>query len=129
VQLADFSGIFIFFGLMVLAGIGFIVLSHAAQIRVKGEQSHWANPYECGVMTDGHKVDRYPIHYYLVGIMFVIFDVETIFFVPWALSGHDFINANAGSYWFWAMFPFFFILVLGYIWDLKTGILDWGHEG
>ena len=125
----DFAGIFIYFGMMVLAGIGFIVLSHAAQIRIKGETSHWANPYECGVMTTGHQIDRYPIHYYLVGIMFVIFDVETIFFVPWALVGNDFRGVPGGSlHWFMAMFPFFFILVLGYIWDLKTGILDWGHE-
>jgi NADH-quinone oxidoreductase subunit A len=61
--------------------------------------------------------------------MFVIFDVETIFFVPWALVGNDFRSIDGGGMlWLAGMFPFFFILVLGYIWDLKTGILDWGHE-
>jgi NADH-quinone oxidoreductase subunit A len=124
----EYAGVFIFFGLMVAAGIGFILLSHAAQIRIKGEQSHWARPYECGVMTEGHEIDRYPIHYYLVGIMFVVFDVETIFFVPWALVGNDFRAVGEQMHWLLAMAPFFLILVLGYVWDLKTGMLDWGHE-
>jgi NADH-quinone oxidoreductase subunit A len=124
----EYTGFFLFFGAMVGVGLLFIILSHAAQIIVKGEVSSWDKPYECGLRSPGLKLDRFPIHYYLVGILFVIFDVETVFLVPWALVGREFRDAHLGMFWFVEMLVFLIILVLGYMFLLQRGIFDWGHK-
>lgn len=125
--MSAYIGIFLYFGLMVLAGLVFVGLSHLVQIRVKADKYDWTRPYECGIRTGGLQIDRFPIHYYLIGIMFVVFDVETIFLVPWALSGNFFKELdNGAAYWFLVMLPFFIILVIGYMYDYSTGIFDWG---
>ena len=118
--LGEYTGFFIFFGVMVGVGLLFIILSHAAQIYVKGEQSSWDKPYECGLRSDGLRLDRFPIHYYLVGILFVIFDVETVFLLPFAVS---FGGLSAGA--FVAMVVFLLLLVEGLVWAWQKGVLTW----
>lgn len=129
-QLNPYAGLFIFFGLMVLAGAVFIGLSHAVGIRVKADKYDWTRPYECGLRTDGLRLDRYPIHYYLVGILFVIFDVETVFFVPWAIVGQVFRNTSqrAAAFWYVEMLVFLVILILGYLYLLERGVFEWGSR-
>ena len=128
-MLAEYVGVFLYFGLMVLAGVLFIALSHWLQSRVRTDKYDWSQPYECGLQTPGLEMDRFPIHYYLVGIMFVVFDVETIFLVPWALVGNNFKALDGGAmHWLLVMLPFFVLLVVGYVYDVATGILDWGHS-
>lgn len=128
-QLSDYSGIFIYFGLMIFTGVAMVVVSHLFQITVKNEFYDWTRPYECGIRTEGLQPDRYPVHYYLVGILFVIFDVETIFFVPWAVAANYF---RASSEWrvFWLaeMLVFLVILIVGYVYILQRGVLNWGQE-
>ena len=126
--LSEYYGLFIYFGLMACAGVAFVVISHLCQIRVKTDKYDWSRPYECGVRTQGLPLDRYPIHYYLVGIMFVIFDVETIFMVPWAVVSHDFKASGNAGFWFTEMFVFLLILVVGYLYLLQQRVFDWGHE-
>src|SRR5688500_4912749 len=109
-QVGEYTGFFLFFAAMVGVGLLFIILSHAAQIYVKGEKNSWDKPYECSLRSSGLHLDRYPIHYYLVGILFVIFDVETVFLVPWALVGRDFKGANLAMFWFVEMLVFLVIL-------------------
>ena len=129
-MLAGYIGVLLFFGLMVLAGIVFIGLSHLLQVRVRTDKYDWTKPYECGLETPGLEMDRFPIHYYLVGIMFVVFDVETIFLVPWAVVGNNFKALDGGAmHWFGVMLPFFLLLVIGYVYDSASGIFDWGHSG
>ena len=127
-HLTDYGGFFLFFGVMVGVGLLLIVVSHLAQIAVKGDKYDWTRPYECGISSSGHKLDRYPIHYYLVGILFVIFDVEALFFVPWAVASRDFLDAGAGWYWWLVMLPFLIILIVGFVYEIQTGILEWGKE-
>jgi NADH-quinone oxidoreductase subunit A len=124
----EYTGFFLFFGAMVGVGLLFIILSHAAQIYIKGEKSSWDEPYECGLRSPGLRLDRFPVHYYLVGILFVIFDVETVFLIPWALVGRDFRAAHLGVFWFVEMLVFLTILVLGYLFLLQRGIFNWGQK-
>lgn len=124
----EYTGFFLFFGAMVGVGLLFIIISHAAQIYVKGEKNAWDKPYECGLRSPGLRLDRFPVHYYLVGILFVIFDVETVFLVPWALVGRTFRDAHLGMFWFMEMLVFLIILVLGYLFLLQRGIFNWGHK-
>ena len=124
-----YQGLFIFFGLMVLAGLVFLALTHLVQIRVKADKYDWTRPYECGIATDLRFIGRFPVHYYLVGVFFVIFDVETIFLVPWALAGNQYRANGDQLFWFMVMLPFFFVLVLGYVYDVLSGVLEWGRQG
>jgi NADH-quinone oxidoreductase subunit A len=129
--LSDYLGIFIYFGLMVLAGVVFVVVSHLFAVRVHNKDPYdWTKPYECGIRTEGHVLGRYPIHYYLVSILFVIFDVETVFFVPWAVVGQDFrAQPNLSlSFWLTEMLVFIIILLVGYAYILQRGVLEWGQE-
>ncbi len=77
-------------------------------------------PYECGVDPDSDARQRYAIRYYVVAILFVIFDVETIFLFPWAI-----IYKQLALFGLVEMLVFLGILLVGYIWIIKKGALDW----
>jgi NADH-quinone oxidoreductase subunit A len=77
-------------------------------------------PYECGVPAEGDARGRYSTRFYIVAILFVIFDVETIFLFPWAIR-----YGALGLYGLVTMFVFLGILVVGYVWLYKKGALDW----
>lgn len=77
-------------------------------------------PYECGITPESDSRGRYTVRYYLVAILFVIFDVETIFLFPWA------VQYNAlGLFGFVEMMVFLGILIVGYIWVWRRGALEW----
>ena len=77
-------------------------------------------PYECGVDPDSDARQRYAIRYYVVAILFVIFDVETIFLFPWAI-----IYRQLALFGLVEMMIFLAILIVGYVWIIKKGALDW----
>ena len=77
-------------------------------------------PYECGIEPTTDARDRYSIRYYLVAMLFVIFDVETVFMFPWAV-----ILEKLGWFGVIEMFVFLFILVVGFVYAWKKGALDW----
>src|SRR5215471_10216586 len=77
-------------------------------------------PYECGVDPDSDARQRYAIRYYVVAILFVIFDVETIFLFPWAI-----IYRQLQLFGLIEMLVFLGILIVGYIWIIKKGALNW----
>jgi NADH-quinone oxidoreductase subunit A len=77
-------------------------------------------PYECGVDPDSDARKRYAIRYYVVAILFVIFDVETIFLFPWAI-----IYRKLALFGLAEMLVFLGILIVGYVWIIKKGALDW----
>ena len=126
--LSDYVGVFIFFIAMVLTGGIMILVSHLFQARVQTSATDWAKPYECGLQAKALSASRYPIHYYLVSILFVIFDVETVFLIPWALVGHEFKLKEQHIFWFVEMLVFLVILLIGYAYLLVRGVFEWGRE-
>ena len=80
-------------------------------------------PYECGVDPEGDARERYSIRYYIIAILFVVFDVETIFLFPWAV-----LYNKLALFGFIEMLIFILILVVGYIYVWKKGIFDWGLQ-
>ena len=76
--------------------------------------------YECGIPAEGDTRGRYSIRFYLVAILFVIFDVETIFLLPWAIQ-----YEMLGLFGFVEMMVFLAILIVGYVWILRQGALKW----
>lgn len=77
-------------------------------------------PYECGVPPEGDSRGRYSVRFYIVAILFVVFDVEMIFLFPWAVKFRD-----LGLYGLVTMFVFLGILIVGYVWLYKKGALEW----
>ncbi len=77
-------------------------------------------PYECGIPPEGDARGRYSVRFYIVAILFVVFDVETIFLFPWAVKFEA-----LGLYGLISMFVFLGVLVIGYIWLYKKGALEW----
>jgi len=77
-------------------------------------------PYECGIEPATDARDRYSIRYYLVAMLFVIFDVETVFMFPWAV-----IFDKLALFGLIEMLVFIFILVVGYGYAWKKGALEW----
>jgi NADH-quinone oxidoreductase subunit A len=84
-------------------------------------------PYECGVDAEGDTRGRYSVRFYIVAILFVIFDVETVFLYPWAVlfstkvAGFQLSPVFALS----SMFVFLGILIIGYVWLYQKGVLEW----
>jgi NADH-quinone oxidoreductase subunit A len=82
-------------------------------------------PYECGIRPESNARGRYSARFYIVAMLFVIFDVETIFLFPWAILYRSWIAAHAGAFALASMFVFLGILLVGYVWLYKKGALDW----
>jgi NADH-quinone oxidoreductase subunit A len=82
-------------------------------------------PYECGVPPESNARGRYSARFYVVAMLFVIFDVETIFLFPWAILYRSWLAAHMGMFALVSMFVFLGILLIGYIWLYKKGALDW----
>jgi NADH-quinone oxidoreductase subunit A len=76
--------------------------------------------YECGIDTVGGSRGRYSVRFYLVAILFVIFDVETVFLFPWAVR-----YKQLGWFGVAEAMVFLAILVVGYVWAYKKGALEW----
>jgi NADH-quinone oxidoreductase subunit A len=77
-------------------------------------------PYECGITPESDSRGRYTVRFYLIAILFVVFDVETIFLFPWAVQ-----YQMLGLFGLVEMLVFLGILIVGYIWIWKRGALEW----
>jgi NADH-quinone oxidoreductase subunit A len=89
---------------------------------VRPEQPEKAKlmPYECGIDPVDNARGRYTVRFYIVAILFVVFDVETIFLFPWAVK-----FKALGAFGLLEMLIFLTILIVGYIWVWKKGALEW----
>ena len=76
--------------------------------------------YECGFEAFDDSRSRFDIRFYLVAILFIIFDLEVAFLFPWAVS-----LGGIGAFGFWSMVVFLVVLTVGFIYEWKKGALDW----
>ena len=117
-SLVGYIPIFIF---VAIAGLFPIVTLFVAKlVRPNSGGQGKLMPYECGVDPDSDARQRYAIRYYVVAILFVIFDVETIFLFPWAI-----LYKQLALFGLVEMLVFLAILIVGYVWIIKKGALDW----
>ncbi len=84
-------------------------------------------PYESGIRPIGSGMRRVPARFYLTAVLFILFDIETIFFLPWAVAYSAFIRQSQamGVFAFLEMLAFVAILLVGYLWVWKKGALEW----
>jgi len=80
-------------------------------------------PYECGMPPVGDARERHPVKFYLVAMIFLLFDIEIAFLYPWALALRDLRWTG-----FMQLIVFFLILLSGYVYVWRKGVFDWGHE-
>lgn len=78
------------------------------------------DPFECGTIGTGGASKRIGVHFYLVAMIFILFDIEIVFLYPWAVN-----VVRLGWYGLWAVLPFILLLTLGLIYEWKRGVLDW----
>jgi NADH-quinone oxidoreductase subunit A len=90
----------------------------------RGEPAKF-QPYECGIPPESNARGRYSARYYVVAMLFVIFDVETMFLFPWAILYRTWVSHHMGAFALISMFVFLGILLVGYVWIYKKGALDW----
>lgn len=81
------------------------------------------SPYECGVQPIGDARERFSVKFYLVGMLFILFDVEAIFLYPWAV-----ILRELKMFGFWEMLVYIGIVLVGLFYVWKKGVLDWGQH-
>lgn len=77
-------------------------------------------PYESGMTPIGPGTRRVPVRFYLIAVLFILFDIEIIFFLPWAIAFRE-----LGWYGFWAMVVFNIPILIGFIYEWKKGGLEW----
>ena len=80
-------------------------------------------PYECGMVPQGEVQPRFSIKFYLVAMLFILFDLEIVFMYPWAVVYRDMIRHSPVI--FWSMLSFVSILMVGYVYALRKGVLNW----
>ena len=100
--------------------ISSLISSVVSQIQPTAQSSEKEAPYECGVPLLGSSRERFTVRFYLIAILFVLFDIETIFLIPWAV-----IYRNLGAYGVLEMLVFMTFLFLGFVYAWKRGGLDW----
>jgi NADH-quinone oxidoreductase subunit A len=82
-------------------------------------------PYESGMSPYGAGTRRQTVRFYLVAVLFILFDIEVIFFLPWAVVLRDFVDNSLGLFALVEMFVFILILMVGYVYAWKKGALEW----
>jgi len=112
--------------LQLLAAIGFAAAALGLSVLLGKRGSHnetKETPYECGMLPIGDGTPRFSVKFYLVAMLFVIFDIEVVFMYPWAVQYADLVKENAMV--IWSMAGFAGLLAVAYVYALKKGALNW----
>ena len=111
--------------IFVALGLGLLVVGIGFLMGPRKPDAAKLSPYECGFEAFEDTRMRFDVRYYLVAILFILFDLETAFLVPWAISLKDLSTPAAPLYGLIVMLVFLAELILGYIYIWKKGALEW----
>lgn len=117
--LLDYLPILIFFGIAAVIGIGFMLAAFV--IAPSNPDPEKVSTYECGFEAFDDARMKFDVRFYLVAILFIIFDLEVAFLFPWAVA----LREHLGVFEFWSMMVFLGVLTIGFVYELKKGALDW----
>ena len=114
--------------LQVIVAIGFAGVALLASVilgRVGKRNAIKDTAYECGMIPQGEAQPRFSVKFYLVAMLFILFDIDIVFMYPWAVVYRDYIeNFNPWTI-FGSMLGFVVILMVGFVYAIKKGALDW----
>ena len=116
--LGDYVPIAIFLGLSLVIGLALLITPFI--LAYKAPDAEKLSAYECGFNAFDDARMKFDIRFYLVAILFIIFDLEVAFLFPWAVSFGD-----IGWFGFWSMMVFLAILTIGFAYEWKKGALEW----
>lgn len=116
--LREYLPILLFLGLAIVLAAVLALLPFVAAKRAPDPEKN--STYECGFEPFGDSRKQFDVRFYLVAILFIIFDLEVAFLFPWAITLGD-----IGVYGFWSMMIFLAILTIGFIYEWKKGALEW----
>ena len=116
--LSSYIPIAIFIGIALVIGLALLITPFA--VAFKAPDSEKLSAYECGFNAFDDARMKFDIRFYLVSILFIIFDLEVAFLFPWAVS-----FGAIGWFGFWSMMVFLAVLTIGFIYEWKKGALEW----
>ena len=122
-QLIQYLPVLILLGVAVAFAAGNLIISKLVAKRAKSNPTK-DSPYECGMLAEGEGSSRMSVKFYLVAMLFILFDIEVVFLFPWAVVYKDMLGQNADVI-FGSMISFLGILLVGYIYALKKKAFDW----
>ncbi|HEX2751989.1 MAG TPA: NADH-quinone oxidoreductase subunit A [Alphaproteobacteria bacterium] len=106
--------------LAIATGLALVMVLASFIVARQKPDSEKSSAYECGFPPFGDARSKFDVRFYLVAILFIIFDLEIAFLFPWAISLGD-----IGVYGFWSMMVFLAVLTVGFIYEWRKGALDW----
>jgi len=117
-MLSEYLPILIFLGLAIALGV--ILIVAAAIVAVQNPDPEKVSAYECGFNAFDDARMKFDVRFYLVSILFIIFDLEVAFLFPWAVAFQDISMVG-----FWSMMIFLAVLTIGFAYEWKKGALEW----
>ncbi len=122
-QLIQYLPVLILLGVAVAFAAGNLIISKLVGKRAKSNPTK-DSPYECGMLAEGEGSSCMSVKFYLVAMLFILFDIEVVFLFPWAVVYKDMLSQSADLI-FGSMISFLGILLVGYIYALKKNAFDW----
>ena len=116
--LSDYFSIILFLFIAILLSFGFVLANFLAAPNNPDPEK--LSAYECGFEAFDDSRMEFDVRFYLVAILFIIFDLEIAFLFPWAIT-----LGNIGALGFWSMMIFLSVLTIGFIYEWKKGALEW----
>src|SRR5689334_2114827 len=117
-QLLEYLPILLFIGIAGIIATALVVVP--AIIAPKKPDPEKLSAYECGFNAFGDSRMKFDVRFYLVTLLFIIFDLEVAFLFPWAIT-----LSKTGLYAFWSMMVFLGVLTIGFIYEWRKGALEW----
>jgi NADH-quinone oxidoreductase subunit A len=117
-QLAQYLPVLLMIGLAVACSGGMLAGKLGRRSQIKD------TPYECGMLPVGVGTPRFSVRFYLVAMLFILFDIEVVFLYPWAVVYRDMLATHANLI-FGSMLSFLGILTVGYVYAVKKQAFDW----
>jgi NADH-quinone oxidoreductase subunit A len=116
--LQDYLPLVVFIAVALVIGLAMLIAPFL--VAYKQADAEKLSAYECGFNAFDDARMRFDVRFYLVAILFIIFDLEVSFLFPWAVAFGD-----LGAYGFWSMMVFLAVLTIGFIYEWKKGALEW----
>jgi NADH-quinone oxidoreductase subunit A len=116
--LMDYLPLAVFFGISLL--IGLVLMVAPFLVAVRNPDPEKVSAYECGFNAFDDARMKFDVRFYLVSILFIIFDLEVAFLFPWAVAFKD-----VGAFGFWSMMVFLAVLTIGFVYEWRKGALEW----
>src|SRR5215210_123067 len=125
-NLADYLPVLLMF--VVAAGFAVTMVGLSQLVGQRKRTRTKLMPYECGKDPVGSARERFSVKFYLIAMIFILFDIEVIFLIPWAVVFKDFMARGYGNLIYVEMMLFVALLLVGYVYVVKKGAFDWGER-